>query len=472
MFNYPSDGLQWSGRGTAAVVGYMSHDASVFHSHYLSGFDEVINLVSHRLANGQVGQLLYQVSEDTNICASNSVCLNWYFDDIDREGVSPIWHFSLPPCPCSLVQAASDWAYQWNQSTSTSVCYVSSFPSPFYGSQVQCCYSLPEFGLFNGFLLNNLPQGGTANRYHPSRFSLFHSNFDIQPYEDCCIKTDLCNLYYLRRPSQSCFGYLPPFWGITVVMQRFLIICLHFISVLAWTWGDPHISTLDGKQYTFNGVGEYILMKTVNETFVLEGRTRLVENSSATVFSAFAAAEFIASTDFSRSLLKSSVIHTELMDDNTLRVKACCYSLEDTFVSSDSTLKRNSWREFTGEFAGLDNVTRLRLDNMVLARPADKKLVAVFSSGISVTVEIKKALLTVVFAAPNTFKGNTRGLLGVWDDNKLNDLTARNGTVISINSTDREIHHLSQTCMFINYIFLFLIRYLDNYYWLCRRASI
>ncbi|XP_062511306.1 mucin-like protein [Corticium candelabrum] len=425
LFNYPSDGLQWSGRGTAAVVGYTSHDASVFYSHYLSGFDEVINLVSHRSDNGQVGQLLYQVSEDTNICAGNSVCLNWYFDDIDREGVSPIWYFSLPPCPCSLVQAASDWAYQWYRSTSTSVCYVSSFPSPFYDSQVQCCYSLPEFGFFDGFLLNNLPQGGTANRYHASRFSLFHSNFDIQPYEDCCIKTDLCNLYYLRRPSQSCFGYFPPFW--------------------AWTWGDPHISTLDGKQYTFNGVGEYILMQTVNETFVLEGRTRLVENSSATVFSAFAAAEFIASTGFSRSLLKSSVIHTELMDDNTLRVKACCYSLEDTFVSSDSTLKRSSWREFSGEFAGLDNVTRLRLDNMVLARPADKKLVAVFSSGISVTVEIKKALLTVVFAAPNTFKGNTRGLLGVWDDDKSNDLTARNGTVVSINSTDREIHHLSQT---------------------------
>ncbi|KAJ8307333.1 hypothetical protein KUTeg_015417 [Tegillarca granosa] len=65
-----------------------------------------------------------------------------------------------------------------------------------------------------------------------------------------------------------------------------------------WFYGDPHIESLDGKQYTFNGIGEYVLMKIVNEnvTFELQARTEriLKENgtySNATVFTAFAMRE-------------------------------------------------------------------------------------------------------------------------------------------------------------------------------------
>ena len=216
--------------------------------------------------------------------------------------------------------------------------------------------------------------------------------------------------------------------------------------MLAWFWGDPHISTLDGKQYTFNGIGEYILMKTVHETFVLEGRTRLVENSTATVFSAFAAAQFAASEDFTHSLLQSSVIHSELTESNNLRVLACCYAAADNLSSSSRPFNRSRWRDITEEFSRLNNVSQLALDSVVLGRPDSKTLVAVFSSEVSVTVEVKKGLLTVVFAAPDTFKGETRGLLGVWDDDVSNDLTARNGTATYINSTDRVIHSSSQTC--------------------------
>ena len=60
-----------------------------------------------------------------------------------------------------------------------------------------------------------------------------------------------------------------------------------------WFWGDPHITTLDGRRYTFNGLGEYTLARvySVNGSdreFELQGRTALVNGSSATQFSAFA----------------------------------------------------------------------------------------------------------------------------------------------------------------------------------------
>ena len=37
-------------------------------------------------------------------------------------------------------------------------------------------------------------------------------------------------------------------------------------------FGDPHIVTLDGYQYTFNGKGEFILVETLDGSFTLQGR--------------------------------------------------------------------------------------------------------------------------------------------------------------------------------------------------------
>ena len=67
----------------------------------------------------------------------------------------------------------------------------------------------------------------------------------------------------------------------------FVYFCIYIFSSVAWGWGDPHINTLDGRAYTFNGWGEYILANvTVLGSF--QGRTSLVPGSNATQFSAFA----------------------------------------------------------------------------------------------------------------------------------------------------------------------------------------
>ena len=63
---------------------------------------------------------------------------------------------------------------------------------------------------------------------------------------------------------------------------------VYIFATVAWGWGDPHITTIDGRRYTFNGIGEYVLLKTNNSNFEFQGRTELAPNSAATVFSAFA----------------------------------------------------------------------------------------------------------------------------------------------------------------------------------------
>ena len=56
-------------------------------------------------------------------------------------------------------------------------------------------------------------------------------------------------------------------------------------------FGDPHITTLDGANYTFNGLGDFLLVRAWdrNSSFLLQGRTAQTSSAQATNFIAFAA---------------------------------------------------------------------------------------------------------------------------------------------------------------------------------------
>lgn len=70
-------------------------------------------------------------------------------------------------------------------------------------------------------------------------------------------------------------------------------ICITLISFSVWFFGDPHFLTLDGKNYTFNGVGEYTMVTANYSAFVLQARTKVAQGglNTATVFSAGVAKE-------------------------------------------------------------------------------------------------------------------------------------------------------------------------------------
>ena len=57
-------------------------------------------------------------------------------------------------------------------------------------------------------------------------------------------------------------------------------------------FGDPHVITLDGRNYTFNGLGEYTMINVKDNFFQLQARTKLAKGGgTATVFSAAVAKE-------------------------------------------------------------------------------------------------------------------------------------------------------------------------------------
>ena len=68
----------------------------------------------------------------------------------------------------------------------------------------------------------------------------------------------------------------------------FIMYYLFIGCTLARGRGDPHFTTLDGQRYTFNGLGEYVLLRESINDFEFQARTELAPNSNATIFSAFA----------------------------------------------------------------------------------------------------------------------------------------------------------------------------------------
>ena len=101
----------------------------------------------------------------------------------------------------------------------------------------QCTYNAA------GQLLVGPMDGGNLRKVHPLVDPLGHRKEDVVPFCDCCLelKNDRCAIYYQKRPSNSGTDYRPP-------------------NLIGGS-GDPHFSTLDGVQYTFNPVGEFWLIQ-------------------------------------------------------------------------------------------------------------------------------------------------------------------------------------------------------------------
>ena len=91
-------------------------------------------------------------------------------------------------------------------------------------------------------------------------------------------------------------------------------------------------------------------------------------------------------------------------------------------------------------YTTLTNIS-INLDGIVsVSRPENNSFLVVFPSGISVTITEVQGSLSIVFAAPTNFKGQTKGLLGTWNDNVEDDFLRPDNTTLPSNSTGRQIH--------------------------------
>jgi hypothetical protein len=320
-------------------------------------------------------------------------CMDWYKKDPGPPN-------DLIPCPPTATQFRADPRFGIDPECKSPPCIFheeadfcirSRNPSPSGGGQ-QCCYKGDN-------ILLGPPGGGTVDKSHYKNGVLSFDHFvdDVLPWSLCCKDKplDLCYRYYEKRPSDPGTGYVPP--------------------QPAGGRGDPHITTFDHLGYTFNGAGEFWLIKNGTdmpmavqsrmESFTYPNGT----GKSATVFTAFVMKAHNSSTvQVQRSLVRTVDIYIDgvLMD------------LSSPFL-------------FDISYEGVQVSVAYDMSSVSVA----------FASGFNFHITTTADAFSIFTTCDKKYKNKTRGLLGVYDGDKNNDLQDQNGNVFAVNSSLQDIHY-------------------------------
>ncbi|XP_067024678.1 uncharacterized protein [Acropora muricata] len=401
MFNYPHNGIQFSAPTSVSlyeyftnynglpVIGYNSGGSENHFRNILRSGTVQAEGIDNQMGNVNIpGRWIIRIENSNGIEDSDFNCSIWYHEQPDPDSFSN----SPDPCPCTVFQAVADNRYTWVEPffPYTECFYTVGSVS---GRGRRCCYYKdPQRN--GALILNSRPIAGTIDRYHRLQFPAMHKKYDVEGFGYCCLtsrrRVESCKKYYQKRPSEGCDAYIPP--------RR------------APVFGDPHVITLDGRNYTFNGLGEYTLINVNDNFFELQARTKIARGGgTATVFSGAVAKEN-----------NTSIVQCNLKEEGGLEV------LVDGQIFQ--------------EFFNLTNVSVILNDSVAVSRPQGNSFLVTFPSGISVTVTDIQGALSIVFAAPLPFQGQTKGLLGTWNDDQEDDFLTLDGNILPSNATGRQIH--------------------------------
>ena len=180
-------------------------------------------------------------------------------------------------------------------------------------------------------------------------------------------------------------------------------------------YGDPHIVTLDGHKYTFNGKGEFLLIEAVDGSFVLQGRmtgapdATNTTNDAATVFSALVAKQN-----------NSDTVQIELSDEFLMRINGDVYLF--------------------------DVVNEETFNNVLVSKDGNNSYSATFSSGIYIEVRVTQTssgpyISTFIVSMPKSFKNRVKGLMGNYNGDISDDFAPKGGgDPLPLNSSLEELH--------------------------------
>ena len=190
-----------------------------------------------------------------------------------------------------------------------------------------------------------------------------------------------------------------------------MYIHVYVMLPIACMYGDPHLVTLDGYKYTFNGKGEFTLIGHKDDIFTLQGRMVEAEDSSglparATVFSAIAAKQ---------------------NNSDTVEFKTSRRGL-DALVN--------------GIMVDFVNLPRQEFNNVILSDLGNNMLSALFSSGAYVQAKLENGIISVLLVSlPDSFYNATYGLMGVFNRDVTDDLMIRNSNeYLPLNSHSNVTH--------------------------------
>ncbi|XP_056393196.1 sushi domain-containing protein 2 [Hyla sarda] len=371
--------------------------------------------------------------------ASNK-CMAWV--DLEKNTL-PDFLNETADCPCTLQQSRADTGryhtdYGCNIEKGSVCtyhpgavhCVRSIQASPQFAAGQQCCYDASGVQVLTTDSLG----GSTPDRGHdwgsspykkPPRIPGFsHWLYDVITFYYCCLWSDNCHYYLELRPSSDCQTYQPP--------------------KVASAFGEPHIITFDGLNYTYKGKGEYYLVNSTDPSLTIQCRTTpfLEEHSQ------------ILRSEETRPAQPSASVIAVFHDDRARRRRSVSDKINVASISSvamqeedsdvvEVRLKNGTQEELetllNGEVLSFKEQSWMDMKGVFLFSPIPSNVTAMFPSGAGVEVRAIKAFLSISVLLPELFLNKTQGLLGVMNGDREDDLTLRNGTQLASSASPEEI---------------------------------
>ncbi|RDD39381.1 Mucin-like protein [Trichoplax sp. H2] len=390
LFRYPNNGIMWtlpsnysylSGLQIGFPVAGWGNGGSTYNNIFRSGTTGISQVVMGANANsGKQGYWRYVLTQNAQRPIEGT-CRAFLAQPGPRS-------FPLR-CPCSIGQAFFDWRFTFDAVSGNSRCFRSRFIRN--GIARRCCYR--GFGLGYGSYIIG-PRNPTAG--YVVQFN--RGSFDHTGHKACCNQqtpVQLCVQFYNKYPS-----------GLCRPSPR-----------QSWFWGDPHFNTVDNQNYTFNGIGDFILLRnrTMSQTpFEFQARSDEVSpGAGATAFKAVGGYE------------GGSGIVEFNYDKVTKSLQLYYNKVNRTIGDLPLTL-------------GSDAIHVLKLNSSAMR--------AEFKSGTTLQAILRSdGILDATVQLSRDYYGNTEGLLGRWDGIQ-NDFANSNGVEFPLSSTSaQEIHTVGNT---------------------------
>ncbi|XP_048727085.2 uncharacterized protein LOC125645542 [Ostrea edulis] len=341
---------------------------------------------------GEQGFWIYKMTEGVQLKRDEKECFLWYSYNVENrihDTLSPVLDDIECPCDHRLLRFDPRYTINRFDRVHRVLCYASMT----LGTNVECCFKMLANTEDLGPLQRSLPLAGTVLQYNPFFDRCQYNNNDSKPRDQCC-GTGHCDLYYKVRPIPRCYQRSPFQPGIT--------------------FGDPHITTLDGLDFTFNGYGEYTMIRinTSTTAFELQARTELATTKNGTTINATIFSAFVAKDQ------TGSKVQVEMSRNKTgmiIRVNG---------VDLTTKFKNDSYTFRT------PNVS-LQWENHTISATFLKPY-------INMKITLGKRSLICETLVNAKYKGLVLGLMGNFDGNKTNDFILSNGTVLTENATKTE----------------------------------
>lgn len=198
-----------------------------------------------------------------------------------------------------------------------------------------------------------------------------------------------------------------------------------FSCSIAFAWGDPHFETFDGKSYTFNGVGEFVLFNSDANDLRVQVRLEQYQSFQASVITSLAVKyKQIPTIQLELDNSKYVLYFNGKIETDVLPLQGQMIVFAANIIHYNSSLSEVDYEN----------------DNYIVLRNVNDTYIMATSNGTAIRIGRELTFLYCIMEIGDQYLKTTEGLWGYFDNDPTNDFYLPDGTTASETLTESELY--------------------------------